>query len=125
MIPTPDRRAPRRAAGLHEPRSAVVQLLNGLASASSLFLVAVGLSLIFGVSRIVNFAHGSFYMVGVYVAYSLVAWVRRHAAGLLGRDAVRGAGGRRARRVVEIVLCGASTARRSSSSCSAPSRWCW
>lgn len=51
----------------------LVQLLNGLSSASSLFLVAVGLSLIFGVTRIVNFAHGSFYMVGAYVAYTLVS----------------------------------------------------
>ncbi len=52
--------------------SFVVQLLNGLAGASSLFLVAVGLSLIFCVTRIVNFAHGSFYMVGIYIAYTLV-----------------------------------------------------
>ncbi|NEX63660.1 ABC transporter permease [Noviherbaspirillum galbum] len=51
--------------------SFAVQLLNGLASASSLFMVAAGLSLIFGVTRIVNFAHGSFFMVGVYIAYSL------------------------------------------------------
>ncbi len=51
----------------------LAQLLNGLAGASSLFLVAVGLSLIFGVTRIVNFAHGSFFMVGIYVAYTLVA----------------------------------------------------
>ena len=50
----------------------VVQLLNGLAGASSLFLVGAGLSLIFGVTRIVNFAHGSFYMLGVYIAYTLV-----------------------------------------------------
>ena len=50
----------------------LVQLLNGLASASSLFLVAAGLSLIFGVTRIVNFAHGSFFMVGIYTAYTLV-----------------------------------------------------
>jgi branched-chain amino acid transport system permease protein len=49
-----------------------VQLLNGLAGASSLFMVAAGLSLIFGVTRIVNFAHGSFYMLGVYIAYTLV-----------------------------------------------------
>jgi branched-chain amino acid transport system permease protein len=49
-----------------------VQFLNGLAGASTLFLIAVGLSLIFGVTRIVNFAHGSFYMLGIYVAYSLV-----------------------------------------------------
>ena len=51
----------------------VVQMLNGLAGASSLFLVSAGLSLIFGVTRIVNFAHGSFFMVGIYAAYSLVA----------------------------------------------------
>jgi branched-chain amino acid transport system permease protein len=56
--------------------SFLVQALNGLASASSLFLVAAGLSLIFGVTRIVNFAHGSFFMLGVYVAYALVS----HAA---------------------------------------------
>ena len=48
----------------------LVQLLNGLAGASSLFLVGAGLSLIFGVTRIVNFAHGSFYMLGIYVAYA-------------------------------------------------------
>src|SRR5690625_5281707 len=54
----------------------LVQALNGLADASSLFLVAVGLSLIFGVTRIVNFAHGSLYMLGIYVAYTLV-----HAVG--------------------------------------------
>src|SRR3954464_12519218 len=52
--------------------SFVVQLLNGLAGASSLFLVGAGLSLIFGVTRIVNFAHGSFYMLGSYIAFSLV-----------------------------------------------------
>jgi len=45
-----------------------LQFLNGLAGASSLFLVAAGLSLIFGVSRIVNFAHGSLYMLGMYLA---------------------------------------------------------
>ena len=45
-----------------------LQFLNGLAGASSLFLVAAGLSLIFGVSRIVNFAHGSLFMLGMYVA---------------------------------------------------------
>ena len=49
-----------------------VQFLTGLASASSLFLVASGLSIIFGVTRVVNFAHGSFYMLGAFIAYSLV-----------------------------------------------------
>lgn len=50
----------------------VAQLLTGLANASSLFLVACGLSLIFGVTRIVNFAHGSLYMLGAYVGYTLM-----------------------------------------------------
>lgn len=59
----------------------VVQLLNGLAQASSLFLVAAGLSLIFGVTRIVNFAHGSLYMLGVYLAY---AFAERLGGGALG-----------------------------------------
>src|SRR6188768_3624841 len=49
----------------------VLQVLTGLASASALFLVASGLSLIFGVTRVVNFAHGSFYMLGLYAAVSL------------------------------------------------------
>ena len=52
--------------------SILIQFLNGLATAASLFLVAAGLSLIFGVTRIVNFAHGSLYMLGVYGAYALV-----------------------------------------------------
>ena len=49
----------------------VLQILTGLASASALFLVGSGLSLIFGVTRVVNFAHGSFYMLGLYAAVSL------------------------------------------------------
>lgn len=57
------------------------QLLNGLASASSLFLIAAGLSLIFGVSRIVNFAHGSLYMLGIYLAYTLVGQIGSSLAG--------------------------------------------
>jgi branched-chain amino acid transport system permease protein len=47
------------------------QALNGLAAASSLFFVGAGLSLIFGVTRIINMAHGSLYMVGLYLAYSI------------------------------------------------------
>lgn len=48
----------------------IAQLLTGLANAAALFLVASGLSLIFGVTRIVNFAHGSFYMLGAFIGYS-------------------------------------------------------
>lgn len=50
----------------------VVQFLTGLANAAALFLVASGLSIIFGVTRIVNFAHGSFYMLGAYAGYTLI-----------------------------------------------------
>ncbi|QOQ82585.1 MULTISPECIES: ABC transporter permease [Comamonas] len=56
----------------------LAQLLNGLASASSLFLVSVGLSLIFGVTRTINFAHGSFYMLGAFIAYSSVDLLSPH-----------------------------------------------
>lgn len=59
-----------------------VQFLNGLADASSLFLVAVGLSVIFGVTRIVNFAHGSLYMLGAYLAYTITAYMSAH--GVMG-----------------------------------------
>jgi len=61
--------------------SLVIQTLNGLASASLLFLVALGLTLIFGVTRIVNFAHGSFYMLGAYIGVSLFGWL---GGGVLG-----------------------------------------
>lgn len=56
----------------------LAQLLNGLSSASSLFLVSVGLSLIFGVTRTINFAHGSFYMLGAFMAYSSVDLLAPH-----------------------------------------------
>src|ERR1700722_846529 len=48
------------------------QALDGLSSASGLFFVAAGLSLIFGVTRIINIAHGSLYMLGTYIAVTLV-----------------------------------------------------
>jgi branched-chain amino acid transport system permease protein len=50
----------------------VLQALAGLANAMFLFLVASGLSLIFGVSRIVNFAHGSLYMLAAYLTHTLL-----------------------------------------------------
>ncbi len=47
------------------------QLIAGLSYGSTLFLVSAGLTLIFGVTRVVNFAHGSLYMLGAYIAYSI------------------------------------------------------
>jgi len=57
-----------------------VQLLNGLASASSLFLVASGLTVIFGVTRVVNFSHGSLFMLGAYIGWSVLTRLPREPA---------------------------------------------
>ncbi len=53
----------------------LLQLLNGLSHATTLFLMASGLTLIFGVTRIVNFAHGSFFMLGaLWSAHAVTNW---------------------------------------------------
>jgi branched-subunit amino acid ABC-type transport system permease component len=52
-----------------EPSFLLGQVLSGLTAAMFLFVVASGLSLVFGVLRVLNFAHGSFYMVGAYLAW--------------------------------------------------------
>ncbi|HZP35671.1 MAG TPA: ABC transporter permease [Methylomirabilota bacterium] len=82
----------------------LVQLLSGLANAMFLFLIASGLSLIFGVTRIVNFAHGSFYMLAAYLTYSLAGTLPGgpaafYLAALLAALAVAALGG-----VVEVLL---------------------
>ena len=82
----------------------LVQLLSGLANAMFLFLIASGLSLIFGVTRIVNFAHGSFYMLAAYFTYSLTAALPLgpgafYAAALLAALLVAALGG-----LVEVLL---------------------
>jgi len=51
--------------------STVLQLLNGVTFAALLFLVASGFTLIFGLMRIVNLAHGAIYLMGGYVAYAV------------------------------------------------------
>jgi branched-subunit amino acid ABC-type transport system permease component len=54
----------------------VIQTLNGLFSAALLFLIASGLTMAFDVIRIVSLAHGSFYMLGAYVASRVVRLAR-------------------------------------------------
>src|SRR3954462_653652 len=49
-------------------------VLDGLIQASWLFIVALGLTLVFGVLKILNIAHGSFYALGAYAAASFVGW---------------------------------------------------
>jgi branched-chain amino acid transport system permease protein len=52
----------------------VTQCLNALSQAALLFFLGCGLTLIFGIMRIVNFAHGAFFMLGAYVGYSTAHW---------------------------------------------------
>lgn len=56
-----------------DPASIAIQLLNGVQYGFLLFLVAAGLTLIFGILGVINLAHGSFYMMGAYLAYGLAA----------------------------------------------------
>ena len=58
----------------------LTQTLTGLASASSLFLVAAGLTVIFGVTRVVNFAHGSLCMLGAFIGWSILTRLPRDPA---------------------------------------------
>ena len=58
-----------------DPSFVFAQSLSGLTAAMFLFLIASGLSLIFGVLRVLNFAHGTFYMLGAYSAFQLVQWI--------------------------------------------------
>ena len=53
--------------------SFLIQVLNSIQYGLLLFLVASGLTLVFGIMGIINLAHGSFYMVGAYMAFSLSA----------------------------------------------------
>lgn len=57
------------------------QFMGGLTTAMFLFLIASGLSLVFGIMRVINFAHGSFYMIGAYLAWQGVQWLQPIGAG--------------------------------------------
>ena len=59
----------------------LIQCLNALQYGLLLFLVASGLTLIFGIMGVINLAHGSFYMIGAYMAYALAPFVARTVGG--------------------------------------------
>lgn len=61
----------------------ILQLINGLVSGMTLVMVAVGLSIIFGMLRLINFAHGVFYALGVYISFSVAAWTGNFWLGAL------------------------------------------
>jgi branched-chain amino acid transport system permease protein len=69
---------------LATPSCLVTQATSGLISGLLLFLVAAGLTLIFGVLNVVNFAHGSFYMLGAYFAYTVYGASGSYLAAVLG-----------------------------------------
>lgn len=52
--------------------SVLTQFLTGLSGSVTLFLTAAGLTVIFGVTRVVNFAHGSLFMLGAYIGWSIL-----------------------------------------------------
>jgi branched-chain amino acid transport system permease protein len=67
----------------------LVQCLNAVQYGLLLFLVASGLTLIFGILGVINLAHGSFYMIGAYLAYALAPWAAAHlGAGFFGALAI-------------------------------------
>lgn len=53
----------------------IIQLLNGISYGLLLFMLAAGLTLIFSMMGVLNFAHTSFYMVGAYVAFQISQWI--------------------------------------------------
>ncbi|MCE4602875.1 MAG: branched-chain amino acid ABC transporter permease [Desulfurococcales archaeon] len=62
----------------------VAQLVNALFYSSILFMIASGLSLIFGITRILNLAHGAFYMLGAYIMYTVMTALPGGASAVLG-----------------------------------------
>ena len=70
----------------------LINLLNGISSGLLLFMLSSGLTLIFSMMGVLNFAHASFYMLGAYFAYSLTGWVGFWPALLLAPLLVGAAG---------------------------------
>jgi branched-chain amino acid transport system permease protein len=66
-----------------DPALILVQALNGVQLGVMLFLIAAGLTLVFGVMDLINLAHGSLYMVGAYLTASFAGWLDSFVLGLL------------------------------------------
>jgi branched-chain amino acid transport system permease protein len=69
----------------------VTQCLNAFSQAALLFFLGVGLTLIFGIMRIVNFAHGTFYMLGAFIGYSVAHVTGSFCAALIVAPLLAGA----------------------------------
>jgi branched-chain amino acid transport system permease protein len=66
-----------------DPTLFLLQTLNGIQYGLLLFLIASGLTIIFGIMGVINLAHGSFYMLGAYLALSLTRWTGSIFAAIL------------------------------------------
>lgn len=66
-----------------DPQFLIVQTLNGLQLAMLLFLLSIGLSVVFGLMNFVNLAHGTLYMLGAYLGLSVTRWVDSYWLALL------------------------------------------
>ena len=102
-------------------------LIDGLTYASWLFIVALGLTLVFGVLKILNMAHGSFYALGAYAAASFVGWgASLQLAPAYSLVAMLLAGAwrwrRSWRRSPNVACCACSTAATRCCWCSSPTR---
>ena len=80
------------------------QFIAGLSYGSTLFLVSAGLTLIFGVTRVVNFAHGSLYMIGAYLAYTMTTQLPATPFGFFGGVELAALGVAIIGAAIEIVL---------------------
>jgi branched-chain amino acid transport system permease protein len=77
VAPTTGKWATSFGSAVHDPKDFVITLLNGVTAAGLYFVVASGFTLIFGLMRVVNMAHGAFFLLGGYVALKL----QRHMVG--------------------------------------------
>ena len=102
----------------------VAQFISGLCRGMILFLMASGLTLVFGVMRVINFAHGSFYMLSAYMAYSITQFFMGNAYGfwialIVVPLAVGAVGG-----IVEVFLLRRIYQKNICCKFCSPMRWC-
>src|SRR5689334_1050412 len=71
LAPTSGKYATSFGSAIHDPKDFLITLLNGLTAAGLYFIVASGFTLIFGLMRVVNMAHGAFFLLGGYIALDL------------------------------------------------------
>jgi branched-chain amino acid transport system permease protein len=77
LAPTTGKYATSFGSAIHDPKDFLITLLNGLTAAGLYFVVASGFTLIFGLMRVVNMAHGAFFLLGGYIALK----IQRHMVG--------------------------------------------